>query len=212
MKEEDKKNNDKENFTPPPKIDAQEGILEVESEEIQNQVTINPAELAQLKKDLAEYKDKYLRLLADADNLRKRMQKERIEMVQYSIGNVVLDFLNPIDHFENALMYTNQMSDEVKHWAVGFQMILSQFKDALANNGIVTFKSEGTQFDPNCHEAIENVETNDYPPNTVITETLRGYKMGDRTIRPARVKVSKKTVVPVKEESIEKENKSENKS
>jgi molecular chaperone GrpE len=69
-------------------------------------------------------------------------------------------------------------------------MILNQFKDVLAANGAVPIKSEGTPFDPQYHEAIEMVATPDFPPGTVVSETLKGYRMGERTIRPARVKVA----------------------
>jgi molecular chaperone GrpE len=153
--------------------------------------SIPPFEIEALKKELAECKDKYLRVLAESENARKRLQKEKQETIQYAIQNVIVDFLNPIDHMENALKFTQQMSDEVKHWAIGFQMILSQFKDVLTNNGVAPFVSEGKPFDPHRHEAVETIETDTYPPGTVVEESLRGYIMGDKTIRPARVKVSK---------------------
>jgi Molecular chaperone GrpE (heat shock protein) len=154
-------------------------------------VTITDIELEHLKKELAEYKDKYLRVLAESENSRKRLQKEKQEMIQYARQSVVVDFLNPIDHMENALKFTQQMSDDVKHWALGFQMILSQFKDVLTNNGVTPFVSEGRPFDPHRHEAVETVPTNDVQPGTVLEESLRGYIMGDKVVRPARVKVSK---------------------
>ncbi len=159
-------------------------------------VTITDIELEQIKNDASEYKDKYLRLLAEMENTRKRLQKERQELIQYAVQNVIVDFLNPIDHMENALNYTEQMSDQIKHWAVGFKMIMEQFKDALANQGVTAFKSQGTEFNPHSHEAVEMIETNDYPSGTVVEESIKGYKMGDKIIRPARVKVAK----PVQEE------------
>lgn len=154
-------------------------------------ITISESELETLKKDLAESKDKYLRVLAESENARKRLQKEKQEMIQYALQNVIVDFLTPIDHMENALNFTQQMSEDVKHWAIGFQMILSQFKDVLNNNGVTPFYSEGKPFDPHRHEAVETVETNEFPPETIVEESLKGYIMGDKTIRPARVKVSK---------------------
>lgn len=154
-------------------------------------VTITDVELIELQRELKEYKDKYLHALAESENARKRLQKEKQELIQYAIQNVIVDFLNPIDHLENALKFTQQMSDEVKHWAVGFQMILTQFKDVLTNNGVTPFTSVGKPFDPHLHEAIETVCTTDFPAGTVVQETLRGYKMGDRIIRPARVTVAK---------------------
>jgi molecular chaperone GrpE len=155
------------------------------------QVSIDAAELEQLRKDAAEYKDKSLRLLAEMDNTRKRMQKEKQELTQFAVQNVIVDFLHPIDHLENALSFTENMTGEVKNWAQGFQMILTQFKDVLASNGVVAYKSEGTPFDPHLHEAVEMVVTDQHPSGTVISESVKGYKMGDRVIRPARVKVAK---------------------
>lgn len=154
-------------------------------------VTIPEAELGQLKQDMEVYRDKYLRLLAEIDNTRKRLQKEKHELTQFAVQRAVLDMLSPIDHLENALKYTQQASEEIKHWALGFQMILNQFKEALSQNGVTPFVSVGTPFDPHLHEAVEMVITKDHPPGIVIEESLRGYKMGDQTIRPARVKVTK---------------------
>ena len=155
------------------------------------EVTITDIELEALRKEGSEYKDKYLRLLAEMDNMRKRLQKERHELVQYAVQNVIVDFLNPIDHMESALGYTDQMSEQVKHWAVGFKMILEQFKDVLSGQGVIAFKSVGEEFNPNCHEAVEAVETDEYGPGIVVEESMKGYKMSDKVIRPARVKVSK---------------------
>lgn len=162
------------------------------------QVPIDAAELERLRKDAWEYKDKSLRLLAEMENSRKRLQKEKQDLTQYAVQNVIVDFLHPIDHLENALNFTQNMTGEVKNWALGFQMILSQFKEVLVSNGVVAFKSEGTPFDPHCHEAVEMIETNEFPPGTVISESVRGYKMGERVIRPARVKVAKAPVAETK--------------
>lgn len=156
-----------------------------------NSVTIPATEFEKLEKEAAEYRDKYLRALAESENARKRLQKEREELVQYAVANAIVDFLHPLDNFENALKYSDQMSDDVKHWAVGFQMILKQFKEALNNNGVIPFESIGKPFDPHHHEAVEMVTTTESPPGTVIDESVKGYRMGKRTIRPARVRVSK---------------------
>lgn len=154
-------------------------------------VTINDIELENLQQEAKEYKDKYLRLLADQENTRKRLIKEKEELTEYAVQNVVLEFLQPIDHLEQALAYTDKMSNEVRHWCEGFKMILSQFKDLLSNHGVDEFHAHGVPFDPHHHEAIEMVEKEDVAPGTVIAEMRKGYKMGKRTIRPARVKVSK---------------------
>ena len=155
------------------------------------QVSITDEELRGLQKEMLEYKDKYLRLLADAENSRKRLQKERQEISRYAIEHLIVDFLRPLDNLENALRFAQEMSDELKNWAFGFQMILTQFKDVLAQHGVSAFDSVGKPFNPHDHEAIEMVESTDYPPGIVIEESVRGYKMGERIIRVARVKVAK---------------------
>lgn len=155
------------------------------------QIFITDEELRSLQKEIIEYKDKYLRLLADAENARKRLQKERQEISRYAVESLIVDFLRPIDNFENALRFAQEMSEEVRNWAFGFQMILAQFKDVLAQNGISSMDALGKTFDPHDHEAIEMVESTEHPPGTIIEENMRGYKIGDRTIRAARVKVAK---------------------
>lgn len=161
------------------------------SAQLPKQVMITDVELRNLQKELLDYKDKYLRLLADMENTRKRMQKERQDLTKYAIENLIVEFLYPLDNLENALKFAQQMSDEVKHWAVGFQMILTQFKDILANNGVESIESKGKSFDPHLHEAVEMIETTEQPAGTIMEEFIRGYRMGERTIRPARVKVAK---------------------
>lgn len=138
-----------------------------------------------------DWKDKYLRALAEQENMRKRIQKEKQEMAKFGIENAISEFLPAIDNFENALRFAENASGEVKNWAMGFEMILSQFKEILHNHGIVSFHSEGNTFDPQFHEAVEILETTDYPDGTIIQEFTKGYKSTGRTIRPARVKVAK---------------------
>jgi len=143
------------------------------------------------EQEAKEYKDKYLRVLAEHENARKRMQKEKLDTARYAVENMIADFLGPIDNLENALKYASQGSEETRNWAIGFQMILAQFLETLNNHGIVPFVSEGTTFDPYMHEAVETEETDDAPADTVLQEFVRGYKSKDQIIRPAKVKVAK---------------------
>jgi molecular chaperone GrpE len=144
--------------------------------------------------EVINYEEKYMRLLAELENTRKRMQKEKQECVRFSIDNAISEFIPVMDNFENALKFAENTSKEVQTWASGFQMILTQFKDILLNHGIVAFHSEGNQFDPHLHEAVEVEETDDHPEGMIIKEFARGYKSQHRTIRPAKVKVCKKPV------------------
>lgn len=154
-------------------------------------ITITDVELRDLKREISEYKDKYLRLLADAENARKRMQKEKQELTRYAMESFIVQILPPLDNLDNALGFAQEMSDEVRNWAFGFQMILAQFKDVLTQNGVTAIESVGHPFNPHLHEAIEMVESTSHTPGMVIEECVKGYKMGDKTIRPSRVKVAK---------------------
>lgn len=145
-----------------------------------------------LQNELQECKDKYMRLLADSENARKRLQKEKQDMIRFSTENVISDFLTPMDNLENALHFAEKASEETANWAKGFHMILEQFKDILSNNGVTSFVSTGTFFDPHHHEAVE-IETSDsLTDGLILQEYVKGYKSKDRIIRPARVKVAKK--------------------
>jgi molecular chaperone GrpE len=146
-----------------------------------------------LQEELEEIQAKYIRSLAEIENTRKRMQKEKTESISFAIENTICEFLPLIDNFENALNFAKNSSEEVKNWAVGFQMILSQLKDILHNHGIVAFHSDGNQFDPYYHEAVEIVETDEHLPGSIIQEFAKGYKSANRVIRPAKVKVTKQT-------------------
>lgn len=137
-----------------------------------------------------EYKDKYLRLLAELDNTRKRMQKEKQEMTRFTVENVISEILIPIDNMENALKMTENASPDVRNWAQGFVMILNQFREVLSSNGVTSFASEGEQFNPQMHYAIESEPTSEKAEGTILKEYVKGYRSGDRIVRAAQVKVA----------------------
>ena len=154
-------------------------------------VEILASSLEKLKNESQEFKNKYLLLLAETENARKRMQKEKQELAKFAIQDLVVELLTPLDTFESALNSSDYASDEVQNWSTGFKMILEQFKTMLLNHDVVSFSAEGKEFDPHHHEAMETIETDEHPHGMILHEFVRGYKMGDRTIRPARVKVAK---------------------
>jgi len=149
-----------------------------------------PSPLQKLESEVAEFKDKYFRALAEIENTRKRLTREKLESQSWAIQNVVVDFLQPLDHFEVALKHAENAQPEIKHWALGFEMILNQMKQVLSDHGVESFDSRGAPFDPHKHEAIETEERLDIPAGTVLEEFTRGYSLASRVIRPAKVKVS----------------------
>jgi molecular chaperone GrpE len=159
--------------------------------------------LAKLQQEVEDYKNKYLRALADMENLKKRLMKEKQEMVRFGVENVIAEILLPIDNLENALKHAQSSSAEVKNWALGFEMILSQLKEVLINHGIAPFNSIGVTFDPHLHEAVEVEETDSAEEGTILQEFIKGYRCGDRPIRPARVKVAKRPEGPKQQKEIQ---------
>jgi len=171
---------------------------EIEKEETEEKTLEEQFQALEVEKE--EFRDKYFRALAEVENTRKRLYKEKVEAQSFAIQNVVVDFLQPFDHFEKALCHAEEASPEIKNWAVGFQMILQQMKQVLSDHGVESFDAEGQKFDPHIHEAIETQEDDTIDPGLVVEQFLRGYKIGDRVIRPAKVKVS---IAPVNGESEE---------
>jgi molecular chaperone GrpE len=164
--------------------------MENQPNEQENVAIDEKAQIEALQKELQEYKDKYFRTLAETENMRKRLQKEKIDSQSFAVQGVVCDFLQPLDHLEQALKASENAQNEIKNWAKGFQMILAQCQQILQDHGAVPFDSLGKAFDPHMHEAIETEESSDAPEGTVVQEFARGYKMASRIIRPAKVKVT----------------------
>ena len=148
-------------------------------------------EMESLKKQIKEEKNKYLLSLADLENSRKRLQREKQDTIRFAVENIIKEFLSPLDNFENALSFIHQASKETQNWAKGFEMILAQFKEILNHHKVTPFPSEGHLFDPHLHEVLEIEETEKYEDGRIIQEFLKGYKCGERVLRPARVKVAK---------------------
>jgi len=173
----------------------------MDEEEKDTPVEEQEDELQKLQQEAGEFKDKYMRAVAEQENLRKRLMKERDDLIKHAQNDVIIDFLTPIDQLETALSYAEAQSEEVKHWAIGFEMILNHFKEVLDTKGIKPIDSSvGQPFNPHYHHVTEIVETNDHPPGTIIKETLRGYVCGDKALRAANVVVAKEIVEKEKEE------------
>ena len=166
-------------------------MTEEEDVKTETPETVETPKEPTLQEQLEDWKNKYFRSLAEGENTRKRLAKEKQEMLRFGIDNAIADFLPALDNFENALRFADSASGDVKNWATGFQMILAQFKEALANQGITSFQTVGKRFDPTLHEAVESVETDESPEGTILQEFVKGYQSSIRVIRPARVKVAK---------------------
>lgn len=162
-----------------PQIEKEEAKLEEKEEEV--------SQIDALKKELEEKNDQLLRLAAEYDNFRKRSQREKEGIYSDVKANVLGDVLPVLDNFERA---AETSGDDIESFKKGFEMIFTQFSDVLKKHGVESFGEAGDSFDPNIHNAVMHVESEDFGENEVAQVFSKGYKIGDKVIRPATVRVA----------------------
>jgi molecular chaperone GrpE len=148
----------------------------------------DPVEEARV--EVARIRDQLLRTAADYDNFRKRARRELEDAQKRGREELLRDLLPVFDNLERAVLHASQASD-AKAVADGVQMVLKQFADTLGRIGIKRLTTVGSAFDPTLHEAIQQLETDQHPPGTIVAEVQPGYALGDRLVRPAMVVVAK---------------------
>jgi molecular chaperone GrpE len=173
--------------------DATERPIELSPDDMAegpSEVSVLREQLADKDKEIAELKDKYLRALADIENVRKRMRQQSEDTVRLQRENLLRDLLPITDNLERAVEAARGGGNG-KPIVEGVEMVLRSLLDLLRTNGVIPRESVGLPFDPQFHEAVDHVESGEHPPNTVISEFHRGYQVGERVLRPARVTVAK---------------------
>jgi molecular chaperone GrpE len=148
---------------------------------------LDQLEAAHAERD-ANY-DLYLRAQAELQNYRRRAQKEAEEQRQYQALPVARDLLPALDNLHRALAAA-ETSGSVKDLVNGVKLVAKQIEAALGRHDVVPIESAGKPFDPNLHQAIQQVQTDEHPPMTVVQEVERGFTLKDRVVRPATVIVS----------------------
>jgi molecular chaperone GrpE len=148
------------------------------------------AQIADKDKELAELKDRYLRALAENENARKRIRQQSEESVRLQRENLLRELLPVVDNLERAVDAARGGGNG-KPIVEGVEMVLRSLLDFLKAQGVTQLTSIGQPFDPQRHEAVDQIESSRHPPNTVVNEFHRGYQIGDRLLRPARVAVAK---------------------
>jgi molecular chaperone GrpE len=143
----------------------------------------------------AQLKDQLLRLQADFDNFRKRVQRDRVESQQQAAAQLIGALLPALDHFQLGLKNA-QIHAKDANIVTGFQMIYTQLLEAFTQAGLAPLPVEGQPFDPNLHEAVTSLASEEHPEGTVITELRRGYTLGGKLLRPAQVIVSRGPAEP----------------
>jgi len=189
--------------------DIEENETEIEVEvESHDESNIGEEETQETPSKEQEYYDRLIRVTADFDNYKKRILKEKQEFLKYSNERLIKEIIPVIDNIERAIE-SAQSSSEAKSIVDGLKLILNQLLKTLSREGVVVIESKGEKFDPLIHEAISQIPSKEYPPNTVIEEQLKAYLLNKKLIRAAKVIVSREMPeeemedIDKKEESID---------
>ena len=175
-------------------------VEETEGEEnkkgIPEDIEDNKADLAQKLADkeaeIKEYKEKVLRLAADLENFKKRIEREKAEYLKFALENFAKELLPFLDNLERAVV-TAKESRDIDKLIEGLELTLSGYLKTLEHFGLKTFMAEGQKFDPNFHEALSVQEQEGVEDDIVVREILKGYAFHEKVLRPALVIVSKNT-------------------
>ncbi len=173
-------------------------VPETPEEAVAPEVVVDPrdVEISSLQDEVAQSKDRLLRLAAEMENLRKRTDREKAEATLYAATNFARDLLTVADNLRRALEALPQDEREhageiEKNLIVGVDVTERELSNVFQRHGIRRLETVGQKFDPNFHQAIYEVPTSEKPPGIVMQEMQAGYAVGDRCLRPAMVGVSK---------------------
>lgn len=172
----------------------EEEAAETEGEPSTVVVEEGPSELQKLQQEVNDLRDEILRMRADTDNLRKRLQREKQDSVQFANERLIRELIPIFENLERALAAPDTNADSLKE---GVQMTSNQILALFKKENVEPIRAVGEPFDPSIHEVLNQVESPDHDENTVIEEYSKGYRMNGRVLLPARVVTSKK---PAKEE------------
>ena len=175
-----------------PQMDAEHELppSDESSESEQASAETRPSHVSEVEKLRAERDaliDRLARMQADFENARKRAAREQTEFRDYALADAIKTIIPVLDSFDRAL----KSSPEKSEFHVGVELIHKQLQDALSKIGVQLVPAQGQQFDPRFHEAIEMVDTEGVQDNEVIEELQRGYRLKDRLLRPAMVRVAR---------------------
>lgn len=154
------------------------------------------AELRRVESEVADLKDRLARRQADFENYRKRVERERSDTYERAVAEIAAKLLPVLDNLKRALDVEANVesteSDEFRHFLSGVDLIFKQLTGVLEALGVKPITAVGARFDPHIHEAVVSESTDEYEPDTVMQEIIRGYRLGEKLIRPALVKVAVK--------------------
>ncbi len=179
--------------------------------ELEKELALLKSKIAKMDEERAEMFKNSQRRSKDFENLKARTERERKDTFQSQVGNLATMMLPALDNLSRALDFAEQLpeekSGEFQQFYQGIYLVNQQVIDIFGKMGIEPIRTLGQRFDPHYHEAVSTEEKNEYPPNTICAEMMRGYRIGDRVLRHSMVKVSKSALN--EEKVVNKENEGE---
>ena len=171
--------------------DEGDDSLEEETEVSDREPTVEER-AADAESKYKEMQDRYLRLNAEFDNYKKRMMRENSDRLKYFNMELIKELLPSVDNLERAISHAGDENSDLENMIEGLQMVYKGMQEAFGKFGVSEIESIGKEFDPNCHQAVGMIESQEVPENHVAEECLKGYYLHDRIIRPTMVRVSGK--------------------
>lgn len=146
-------------------------------------------EISSLKNELEKVNNQYIRLAADFDNYRKRQMQERESLLKYGAEETLKKMIEALDNIDRAKKSVENV-DDVNTVKESYNLVFKQIFDVLGKIGLEVIDTKDMEFDPNLHEAVMQTPTAEYPENVIISELQKGYKLGDKVLRPSLVNVA----------------------
>ena len=188
---EEEKNSNNNPFKPTDEAEKVETEVEKQEVEAGDESVNNEADkkYEELQKKYDDLNNQYIRLAADFENFRKRQAQERESLLKYGAEETMKKLLDVLDNFDRGLKAIENIEDceQVKD---SYKLVCKQMNDVLTKLCLEVIESEGQEFDPNFHEAVMQTPTSEHPENTVMVQLQKGYKLGDKVLRPALVNVA----------------------
>jgi len=157
---------------------------------VDQDILIKESEHRKLVEETASFKDKYMRVLAEFDNARKRNDRDRSELIKYAHEEVIVEVLDIYEDLERSLESSKKFSTDTTT-IKGLELVVNKMRELLKKYDVKPVESVGKKFDPTCHEAVMQVESGEHEDGTIVEEFQKGYWLGNRMVRTAKVKVAK---------------------
>ncbi|HBR14454.1 MAG TPA: nucleotide exchange factor GrpE [Candidatus Omnitrophica bacterium] len=198
MQENPQTDSSKENNSPSGDHAAEKGFLDEKQEKVGQEsapdpmIKIKESDYKKLNEEAVQYKDRYVRLYAEFENARKRMEREKIEFMKYANEELIIEFLAILDNLERSIEAAKTKHQDYEAFLKGVEMVMTHIHEMLKKNGVRPIEAKGKMFDPHCHEVLMQEETDLFEDGIVMEEFQKGYYLGDKVVRTVKAKVAKK--------------------